>query len=116
MKNKLQFLMALFLAFIVQFNFAQTKTITGSVTDDTGPLPGVSVIIKGTQTGAQTDFDGNYSIQANTGDVLVFSFIGMASQEKTVRAANVINVTLVADNILEEVIVTAYGKIGRAHV
>ncbi len=114
MKNKLHLFLTLMLAFVVQFNFAQTKTITGSVTDDTGPLPGVSVIIKGTQTGAETDFDGNYSIQANTGDVLVFSFIGMASQEKTVRAANVINVTLVADNILEEVIVTAYGTSTKA--
>ncbi len=115
MKNKLHLLLTLMLAFAVQFSFAQTKTITGTVSDDTGgPLPGVNIVIKGTTTGADTDFDGNYSIQANTGDVLVFSFVGMASQEKTVRAANVINVTLVADNILEEVIVTAYGTSTKA--
>ena len=80
MKNKLHLLLTLMLAFAVQFSFAQTKTITGTVSDDTGgPLPGVNIVIKGTTTGADTDFDGNYSIQANTGDVLVFSFIGMAS-------------------------------------
>jgi hypothetical protein len=71
MKNKLQLFMALMLAFMVQISFAQTKTITGTVTDDTGPLPGVSIIIKGTTTGTETDFDGNYAIDANTGDVLV---------------------------------------------
>ncbi len=109
MKNKLHLLLTLMLAFAVQFSFAQTKTITGKVTDDSGPLPGVNIVIKGTTTGADTDFDGNYSIQANTGDVLVFSFIGMQSQEKTVGASNVINVIFVADNILEEVIVTAFG-------
>ena len=109
MKYKLHLLMTLFLMFIVQFNFAQTKTITGTVTDDTGPLPGVSIVIKGTQSGTETDFNGNYSISANTGDILVFSFVGMKTQQKTVGAANVIDVLLVADNILEEVIVTAYG-------
>jgi len=114
MKNKLQFFMTLMLAFMVQISFAQTKTITGTVTDDTGPLPGVSIIIKGTTTGTETDFDGNYAIDANTGDVLVFSFIGMETQEKTVGAANVIDVILAADNILEEVIVTAYGTSTKA--
>ena len=109
MKHKLHLLITLFLAFVVQFSFGQTKNITGKVTDDTGPLPGVSIIIKGTTTGAETDFDGNYAINANTGDVLVFSFVGMKSEERRVGAANVINVKLIADNILEEVIVTAYG-------
>ncbi|MGB5463001.1 MAG: carboxypeptidase-like regulatory domain-containing protein, partial [Aureibaculum sp.] len=71
------------------------------VTDESGPLPGVSILIKGTTSGAETDFDGNYAIQANTGDVLVFSFIGMSPQEKVVGIANTINVVLVADNILE---------------
>ena len=109
MKIKLHLFITLLLAFVVQFSFGQTKNITGKVTDDTGPLPGVSIIIKGTTTGTETDFDGNYSINANTGDILVFSFVGMKSEERTVGAANVINVKLIADNILEEVIVTAYG-------
>jgi TonB-linked SusC/RagA family outer membrane protein len=89
--------------------YGQERTITGTVTDDSGPLPGVSIIIKGTTNGTETDFDGKYSLTTNTGDVLVFSFVGMTSQEKRVGIANVINVTLQADNILDEVIVTAYG-------
>ena len=55
----------------------QAKTITGTVTDEQNRgLPGVNIIIKGTATGTQTDFDGKYSIQAEAGDVLVFSYIG----------------------------------------
>ena len=109
MKHKLHLLITLLLAFVVQFSFGQTRNITGKVTDDTGPLPGVSIIIKGTTTGTETDFDGNYAINANNGDVLVFSFVGMKNVERRVGTANVMNVKLIADNILEEVIVTAYG-------
>jgi TonB-linked SusC/RagA family outer membrane protein len=109
MKTKFSGILTLLLAFVVQFTFAQEKTITGTVTDETGALPGVSIVIKGTSTGTETDFDGKYSIKANTGDVLVFSFVGMTAQEKTVGAAAVINVILVADNVLEEVVVTALG-------
>ena len=109
MKTKFSGILTLLLAFVVQFTFAQEKTVSGTVTDDSGPLPGVSVIIKGTTTGTETDFDGNYSIDVNTGDVLRFSFIGMTAQEKVVGASNTINVVLEADNILEEVIVTALG-------
>ena len=110
MKTKFSGILTLLLAFVVQFTFAQEKTITGTVTDETGPLPGVSVIIKGTTSGTETDFDGKYSIQANVGDVLVFSFVGMATQEKTVGTLNVIAVMLIADNVLEEVIVTGQGS------
>ncbi len=88
---------------------AQGKTVTGTVTDESGPLPGVSVVIKGTTTGTETDFDGKYTINASVGDVLVFSFVGMATQEKVVGDANTIDVVLVADNVLDEVVVTAYG-------
>ena len=105
--NKLFLLLLLFSGMNVLF--AQGKTITGTVTDGTGPLPGVSILIKGTSTGTESDFDGKYSISANVGDVLVFSFVGMTSVERTVGAANVIDVVLQSDNILEEVIVTAYG-------
>ena len=84
------------------------QKVTGIVTDNNGqPLPGVNVIVKGTTTGTTTDFNGNYEITANQGDVLVFSYVGMASQEKTIGASNVINVTLVEDSNLSEVIVTA---------
>jgi len=106
MKTMFSGILTLLLAFVVQFTFAQEKSISGTVSDETGPLPGVSIIIKGTTKGAETDFDGNYSIMANTGDVLVYSFIGMASQQKVVGTDNTINVMMVADNILEEVVVT----------
>jgi len=109
MKTKFNGILMLLLAFVVQFTFAQEKTISGTVTDDSGPLPGVSVIIKGTTKGTETDFDGKYSIKANTGDILVFSFIGMAKQEKTVGETNKVNVVLVANNILDEVVVTSLG-------
>jgi TonB-linked SusC/RagA family outer membrane protein len=88
---------------------AQERTITGKVTDESGPLPGVSVLIKGTTTGTETDFDGKYTIKTNEGDILVFSFIGMTTQERKVGTSNIIDVALVADNVLEEVIVTALG-------
>ena len=79
---------------MVQITFAQEKTVTGKVSDASGPLPGVTVVVKGTDTGTQTDFDGNYSIKAKTGDVLQFSFLGMDSQEKTVKTANVISIVM----------------------
>ncbi|WP_117879403.1 SusC/RagA family TonB-linked outer membrane protein [Aureibaculum luteum] len=109
MKTKFNGFLTLLLAFMVQLTFAQEKNVTGTVTDESGPLPGVSIIIKGTTTGTETDFDGNYSIKASTGDVLKFSFIGMTSKEIKVGALNTINVVLEADNVLEEVIVTALG-------
>ena len=109
MKTKFNVILTLLLAFVVQLSFAQEKTISGTVSDDTGPLPGVSILIKGTSSGTQTDFDGKYTLTANTGDILVFSFVGMKTTEKTVGISNTINVILEGDNLLEEVIVTAYG-------
>jgi len=109
MKTKFSGILTLLLAFVVQFTFAQEKTISGTVTDESGPLPGVSVVIKGTTTGTETDFDGKYSINANTGDVLQFSFIGMTTKAVTIGTSNTINVVLEADNVLEEVVVTALG-------
>ncbi len=85
--------------------------LIGNVTDETGPLPGVSVIVKGTSFGTETDFDGNYSIKIKDGDVLVFSFIGMNTQEREVGKSKVIDVLLEADsNNLEEVVVSGYGR------
>jgi TonB-linked SusC/RagA family outer membrane protein len=85
------------------------KTITGTVSDADGPLPGAAVVVQGTSTGVTTDFDGNYSIEANEGDVLEFSFIGMTTSTATVGSDSVINITLAGgDNTLEEVVVTGY--------
>ncbi len=107
MKTKINGILTLFLALIVQISFAQERTISGNVSDDSGPLPGVSVVKKGTKTGTETDFDGKYSIKAKTGDVLIFSFVGMKTVEKTIGSSNKVNVTLGEDSsVLDEVVVT----------
>jgi len=103
-------LILLFFFISITSVLAQEKTISGTITDDSGPLPGVSVIIKGTTTGTETDFDGNYSIKANIDDVLQFRFVGMITQEVVVGNSDTINVLLKTDeNILDEVVVTAFG-------
>ena len=109
MKTKFNGILTLLLALVVQISFAQDRTISGTVTDDSGPLPGVSIIKKGTTSGTETDFDGKYSIKVKTGDVLVFRFVGMETAEKTVSSSNTIDVVLRNDNLLEEVVVVAYG-------
>ena len=89
---------------------AQEKTVSGTVTDNTGPLPGVSVLIKGTNTGTETNFDGNFTIKVQQGNVLVFSFLGMKTIERTIGGESIINVQLTEDaNVLDEVVVVAYG-------
>tara|TARA_R110002126_G_scaffold282967_1_gene431850 strand:+ start:641 stop:3937 length:3297 start_codon:yes stop_codon:yes gene_type:complete len=110
MKTKFNGILTLLLAFVVQISFAQEKTITGTVTDASGSLPGVSVIIKGGTTGTETDFDGKYTIKAKTGDVLVFRYLGYKTNEKTVGESNLINVKLAEDaNVLDEIVVVGYG-------
>lgn len=92
--------------------FAQQKTITGKVTssDDGLPIPGVSVKVKGTQAVTQTNSTGLFSIQSKAGDVLIFSYIGMVPQEKTVGSTMTVNAVLKPDDkSLNEVVVTAYG-------
>jgi len=110
MKTKFNGILTLLLALFVQITFAQEKTVSGTVTDQSGSLPGVSILIKGTTTGTETDFDGNYSIKAKTGDVLSFSYLGYTTVEKTIGSSNTINVTMSEDtNVLDEVVVTALG-------
>ncbi len=107
MKTKFNGILTLLLALVVQVSFAQEKTVTGTVDDENGALPGVSVIIKKSATGTETDFDGKYTIKASVGDVLTFSYLGYTSVEKTVGSSNTINVTLKEDaNLLDEVVVT----------
>ena len=86
-------------------------TITGQVVDDTGvPLPGVSILLKGTTTGTQTDVYGKYVITANKGDVIKFSVIGFATQEITVSDQSVINVKFARSvSELKDVVVTSFG-------
>lgn len=88
--------------------FAQ-NTVTGTVEDADGPLIGASVLVKGTTRGTITDFDGNYSIEANIGDELEFSYMGYSAQTIAVNG-NVINVMMQEDTeVLSEVVVTAMG-------
>ncbi len=111
MRTKFSGILTLLLAFVVQFTFAQEKTISGTVTDDKGlPLPGVNVVVKNTASGTQTDFDGNYTIQANRGAVLSFSYVGFETKEVVVGDGDSINAQLTASaSELEEVVVTAQG-------
>ncbi|MEC3966940.1 TonB-dependent receptor [Flagellimonas halotolerans] len=96
--------------------YAQTAQITGTITDEQGvPLPGATVLVKGTTNGAQSDFDGNYSIEANIGDTLVFSYIGFTTQEVEVSNQTIIDVTLGQSTaVLDEVVVTGYGSQSRS--
>ncbi len=113
MKTKKRGLLTLFLALIVQLSFAQEKTITGTVTDQNDlPLPGVNIVVQGTTNGTQTDFDGNYSIEAEEGQILVFTYIGQAEVRQTVGTDNTINVQMEEDaQALEEVVVIgAFGQ------
>lgn len=111
MKLKFTWIFTLFMAFFLQVAFAQEKTVSGVVTDTQGlPVPGVNVTVEGGSGGVQTDFDGKYAITASTGQKLVFSMVGMATQTVTVGASSSISVQLKEDTtILDEVVVVGYG-------
>ena len=110
MKTKfLRFLSSFLLVFAFGFS-VQAQSISGTVSDENGvPLPGATVLVEGTQNGVSTDFDGNYSIDASSGDTLVFSFVGYSSQSVVVGSSATVNVSLQPDNALSEVVVTALG-------
>jgi len=96
---------------MLSFGFIQAQSVSGTVIDNNGvPLPGANVIVKGTSNGAQTDFDGNYSLN-NVGSeaILVFSYVGYDSQEIAVNGQSTINVTLQEGNALDEIVVIGYG-------
>lgn len=114
--SKLFNVLAAFLLLFSTSVYAQETEILGTIVDAEGiPLPGASIVIKGTTNGTQTDFDGNYSIEANADDILMFSYIGYASQEIPIDNQTNINVVLQEDfATLDEVVVTGYGKQSRA--
>lgn len=92
---------------------AFAQQISGVVSDENGtPLPGATVQIEGTATGVTTDFDGNYSIDAQEGDTLLFSYVGYTSVSLDVGASSTLDVQLKLGSALEEVVVTSLG-IGR---
>ncbi len=88
---------------------AQAKTITGTVSEGNGPLPGAIVYIKGGKGSTTTDFDGKYAITASKTDVLVYSYVGFSTQEVVVGDQTIINIALASDNQLDEVVVLAQG-------
>jgi len=88
----------------------QTKKVSGTVSDDMGPVAGASIIEKGTSNGTITDVNGNYTLNVQPGATLVVSFMGYVTQEVKIGARGVINVSLEEDNkVLEEVVVVGYG-------
>ncbi|WP_417556871.1 YfbK domain-containing protein [Mesoflavibacter zeaxanthinifaciens] len=104
------FLKSILVLFTIVQIQAQEKVISGVVSDENGlPLPSATVLVKGTSNGIQTDFDGNYSITAQVGDILVFSYVGYNTKEVTVGSSKTINISMVPDNNLDEVIVIGYG-------
>ncbi|MFD2551814.1 SusC/RagA family TonB-linked outer membrane protein [Bizionia sediminis] len=111
MKTKFSGILTLFLAFVVQLTFAQEKTISGTISDENGlPLPGVNIIVQGTTTGTQSDFDGNYSITASLGSVLEYSYIGYTTKQMTVGESDTISFAMELDSeALTEVVITALG-------
>lgn len=100
----------LFLTF--NFTFAQ-RSVSGNVADESGvPLPGVNVVIKGTDTGTTTDFDGNYSISVSDNDVLNFSFVGFMEKEIEVSGADSFDILMESgSDELEEIVLTGYGSV-----
>ncbi|OMQ09455.1 TonB-dependent receptor [[Flexibacter] sp. ATCC 35103] len=117
MKLKLQWICTLLVALSMQFSFAQERTVTGKVSDKTGVVPGVNVAVKGSKANTQTDFDGSYSVKAKTGDVLVFSYVGMNNKQVTVGTSNTVNVELESEaQLMNEVVVVGYGVQKRKEV
>ena len=99
--------------FILSGNSASAQgkvTVSGTVSDALGPVPGAGIVVNKTTDGTITDLDGRYSIQAREGDVLVFTCMGYATVERTVGRQHIINVTLSDDStVLDEVVVVGYG-------
>lgn len=112
-KFKREYLVLLFC--ICSISAFSQKSVSGTVSEETGPIPGVAVSVKGTSNGVVTDFDGNYTINnVESGAVLVFNYIGFKPQEITYEGQDEINVTLELDvSSLDEVVVIGYGSMKR---
>ena len=111
MRSKLTWILTPLLVLLsLSFSFAQERAVSGNVVDqDNVPLPGVSVVVVGTTRGTQTDFDGNYTIRANSNETLRFTYIGQTTVDRPVGTSSVINVQMQEDaETLEEVVVTGY--------
>ena len=107
------------LLFTAMIASAQSRTVSGKVTsaDDGSGMPGVSIAEKGTSNGVMTDAEGNYTISVGSNAVLVFSFVGMVTQEVAVGSQTSLSISLVSDvTQLGEVVVTGYGQVEKKDV
>jgi hypothetical protein len=109
MKLKFNGILVLLVVLMAQLTLRK-RVVTGVVSDNAGmPIPGVSVLVKGTKFGTNTDFDGKYAIKATPSQILTFSYIGMKTQSMAASSSSV-NITMIADAFeLEGVVVTALG-------
>src|SRR5690625_1776586 len=110
--SRFQFFLATIFLLTVQLALAQSqKTISGTVTDTDGAvLPGVNITVEGAAQGTSTDFDGAFEIEANEGDVLLFTIVGFKDQKQEVSKSNTIDVIMEEGSELDEVLVTAFGR------
>ncbi|MEZ4901363.1 MAG: carboxypeptidase-like regulatory domain-containing protein [Spirosomataceae bacterium] len=107
-----KYVASIFLSIIALSAWSQDNQVTGKVKDANGGMPGVSIAVKGTQRGANTDVDGNYKIAVPANATLVFSYVGYKTLEVAVSGRDVVNVTLEEDNqVLNEVVVIGYGTV-----
>jgi len=112
-------LVLLFMLLGATVSWSQTRTVSGKVSaaEDGSALPGANVQIKGTTSGTTTNADGEYSLEVNSGTVLVFSYVGMLAQEVSIGSQSIINISLNSDSqVLSEVVVTGYGTQQRRDV
>ncbi|WP_299550561.1 TonB-dependent receptor [Seonamhaeicola sp.] len=117
MRKNLRFILMIVLLVPTWTLFAQDKTVSGTVTDESNmPLPGVTILVKGTSNGTTTDFDGNYSITlSGSQNVLSFSYIGFKTQDVAIESQTTLNVTLQTDLVgLNEVVVVGYGSMRKS--
>lgn len=107
-KKLLTICLSIFIPFLA---FGQSRIIKGIISDPDGlPIPGATVIVKGTMSGSVSNQDGEYEITAESGDILVFSFVGMLAEEVVVEDQSIIDITLIPDIIgMDEVVVVGYG-------
>lgn len=118
MKLKTKFLLIAVLLVNIQLFAQDSFTVSGSVKDSNSlPLLGVNVTVKNSTNGTQTDFDGNFSIEVKTGDILRFSYIGFVNQDVLIRNQTQLLIVLAEDlNLLDEIVLTGYGSRKRSQL
>ena len=108
MRNIKQNITYLLLSFCMLFSgYTFSQQISGTVQDEeSNPIPGVTIVVEGSDNGTTSDFDGNFSIDANTGDILTFSFIGFETITVPASSDQMSIVMNTEDTILDEVVIT----------